>query len=163
MANSSITRQQFPIAALSLFVALFLCQRAVVLANDVLAQWIGTYRYEWAGGRTVGGSPIMLDFQLDIGMSRTEAPAKLTIKGFQTEEALLCDVDAAGPGISLLFRSYATGATHNQYGVEVYKPGERILRLEKSTGGKLLTIWGAVSPGSGIDPEGPYFAKIGGR
>ena len=90
--------------------------------------------------------------------------AVITSSGFQTDETLLCDAKVEGNRVELLFKSYPNGHTVNEYEVERYKKGARMLTLEISKlNGKtrILTYWGAFTPNDEHAKSGRvYFKKI---
>lgn len=125
--------------------------------------WRGVYEYEGYFGRTAGSSPIVMHYKISI-TGNNKAPAILTIQGFQTDETLICNVVSEDNNkLTLLFRSYGNGKV-NRYGVQVYKPGEPLLALERrQQNGKttIITYWLALTDPTGKQPKpGRYFHKV---
>lgn len=125
--------------------------------------WRGVYEYEGYFGRTAGSSPIVMHYKISI-TGNNKAPAILTIQGFQTDETLICNVVSEDNNkLTLLFRSYGDGKV-NRYGVQVYKPGEPLLTLERrQQNGKttIITYWLALTDPTGKQPKpGRYFHKV---
>jgi hypothetical protein len=86
------------------------------------------------------------------------------MQGFQTDETLICDVVSKDNNkLTLLFRSYGDGKV-NRCGVQVYKPGEPLLTLERrQQNGKttFITYWLAHTDPTGKQPKpGRYFHKV---
>lgn len=78
-------------ACLRVFVAGVLC---TVAGAALAAGWSGAYVYEGGFGRSAGGSPILVRYEI-----RLDDPAgscRIGIDGFQVEEELLCEAQAAG-------------------------------------------------------------------
>ena len=115
--------------------------------------WRGDYRYQAALGQTVGGTPIIVEYELHIS---GESGCRLSIDGYQVSEIILCDPVKGEDRLEVRFKSYADGATANIYGVQVYKPGEALFVLLKRDG-ELVTRWESLYPGEQAPPAGHYF------
>lgn len=119
------------------------------------AGWTGRYTYEYDGGKTVGGSAVIVGYTLTIGPST----CRLDASGFQTDETILCTTRPAGSTIDVLFRSYGDGATTDRYGNPVYSVGDPLFALERRDG-RLLTRWkGYALPDEKPRPPGVFFRR----
>lgn len=146
---------RFPLLAATLL--------AVTLSTPVAAQraapapraWWGSYGYDWDGGRTAGGSGIVVSYRLQLGPNG----CRLSATGFQTDEAIRCTATPRAGVLDIAFRSYANGNVRNQYGVARYRPGERLFSLSNRRG-TIWTGWGSYSPGDDARPLGRHFRKV---
>ena len=80
----------------------------------------------------------------------------LKIDGFQIEEKITCDAIVNDNVLSVRFVSHSNGSTVNDFGVAIYKVNEELLSIKKSNK-RLITKWGAESPGDKLPVEGIYF------
>jgi hypothetical protein len=117
---------------------------------------LGHYRYEWDGGRTAGGTGIVITYDLTIG----PRSCQLTALGFQTHEEIRCEVANANGATTVRFVSYSDGKVVNRYGVAVYKPGQELLRLRAGSAGVLLTELLALKPDDGVFPPAVRFKPL---
>lgn len=116
----------------------------------------GHYRYEWEGGRTAGGTGIVVTYDLTIG----PRSCQLTARGFQTNEEIRCEVANTNSATIVRFASYSDGKVVNRYGVAIYKPGQELLRLRAGTGGVLLTELLALKPDENAYPPAVRFKPV---
>lgn len=135
-------------------VMVFLHALAFVCACSAMETWRGDYRYQAALGQTLGGTPMVVDYELHVG----EESCRLNIDGYQVSEIILCDAVAGEARLEVRFKSYTDGSMTNIYDVQVYQPGEPLFVLSRR-GGKLVTHWKSVYPGEKAPPDGSYFTK----
>lgn len=131
---------------------------AICFAEDrsVDGFWIGDYTY--FKSFSDGIQPIITDMKLKI---TRDGRCTLSWEGFQTDEHITCAVqkDNSEDGIAVLFISYADGSLKNQYGLEIYKPKERLFSLVKSDGKKITTVWSNVYRPDKANQVGQFFVK----
>lgn len=133
----------------------------LVLSVAVYAHgWEGKYDFTEDGGKTAGGTAIMISHQLDISETDDGMIARLSSAGYQTSIDLNCTATEEGNKLLIYFDSYGED---NMF--ENYKQGDLLLTLEKKTvKGKteILTYWGKFTPS--IDPKAKsgkvYFQKM---
>jgi len=123
--------------------------------------WVGTYTYSGSAGETAGGTPVSVAYRLVLA-DKTPGEATLVIRGYQTDEALSCEIIETDDRIEVKFRSYASGKTTNEFGVQQYQPGSVLFTLERVGEGKqqkLLTNWKSLRPDMAKSESGEYFTK----
>ena len=109
--------------------------------------WKGGYRYAFDGGKTAGGSPIAVTYELAVVPGAGRGGCLLSSKGFQSDERIVCHTSGDAGTLAVTFHGYEDGRTVSRYGVARYKPGETLLTLKRPDGGdKILTEWGAFRP-----------------
>lgn len=148
---------------LTLAGALMLSLAAAVAPAETTAPakaWDGVYAYTHDGGRTAGGSPIVVTWRLTL----KDGACQLHGEGFQTLETLECSAAPARPGgseaLEVRFLRYPPPAVGNRFGVAVYKPGEPLFVLSR-TRGRLLTRWTGFVPDEGVSrTPAPFFSKV---
>lgn len=123
------------------------------------AAWKGAYRYTFDGGKTAGGSPILITYDLVVAPGAARGGCLVSASGFQTDERIVCHAAGDAKALSVTFHGYDDGRTVNKYGVAVYKPGQTLFTLEHGEGGKVLTLWGGFRPDLPASTAGPgeYF------
>jgi hypothetical protein len=127
--------------------------------------WSGHYGYTGNYGKTAGGTPIVLIYDLNINAS-DKPSCTLKASGFQTDESIVCTIeeDANAQKISILFKSYDGGAELNIYGTAMYKPGEALLELSRKNVKKksrVITTWKSFHNAEDKAPKpGVYFVKM---
>lgn len=120
------------------------------------ADWNGVYAYTHDGGRTAGGSPILVTWRLTL----KDGACAVHGEGFQTLETLSCSAHASPSGLEVRFLRYPPPSTGNRFGVEVYKPGAPLFTLSRS-GGRLLNRWSGLVPDEGATRSpAPFFRKV---
>lgn len=140
---------------------LFLC--APCFSAETSNLWGGKYLYEYYEGKTAGGSPIFINYQLTIEYKSGKYSATLTEEGFQTDETIICDGVVENDKITFTFRSYDDGKVTNKYDVSVYKVSEPLFYLEKlktSSGEKIITHWLSLTHELKKKKPGVYFKKL---
>lgn len=121
--------------------------------------WQGRYRYAHAAGRTAGGTGIVVNYDLVLLPPDVRDGCVVTIKGFQSDEKILCRTRREGQDLAVAFHRYGDGGTLNRYGVAVYKPDQPLFTLTK--GARLTTLWQGLKPdGAGVAQSGAYFTRV---
>src|SRR2546422_4621801 len=85
-----------------------------------LDRWAGTYTYTGSAGETAGGTPVSVAYRLVLS-DKTQQEGTLTIRGYQTDETLSCEISETHDRVEVKFRSYASGKTTNESGVQQYQ------------------------------------------
>lgn len=125
-------------------------------ATAPTAPWDGVYSYTYDGGRTAGGSPILVTWRLTL----KNGDCQFHGEGFQTLETFQCSAHASPAGLEVRFLRYPPPAAGDRFGVQAYKPGAPLFTLSKS-GGKLLTRWTGFVPDEGAPrTPAPFFRKV---
>jgi hypothetical protein len=121
--------------------------------------WSGVWVYDAALPPTAGGSPVTMRYELTVAEPGKSPAATMTIRGFQTDETLLGDVQVASSTLVVTFRSFGDGRTVNEFGVERYRPGSRLVTLSReSAQGMVTTEWEGLDPPAQTMPrKGVYF------
>ena len=139
--------------------AVILCGLALA-ATFAQSGWQGTYEFTEVGGKTTGGSVIVVTHQLKVFEKAGGLGATLTSNGYQTSTDLNCSVKIEGRKLQVYFESYGKDNMFN-----LVEKGDLLLTLERTTvRGKsaVVTHWGTVRP---IMPRhekpGRYFTKTG--
>ncbi|KQP88408.1 MULTISPECIES: DUF5991 domain-containing protein [unclassified Methylobacterium] len=124
--------------------------------------WAGSYVYEHDGGRTVGGSPIVVTYRLDIAPGRGNRDCVLRIEGFQTNETIVCKAAGTVDSIMVSFHTFGDGRIVNAYGTRLYDVGTNLFEIRR-VGEAVSTQWRALNPsGAGSSaPAGTSFARKG--
>ncbi|MET0273364.1 MAG: DUF5991 domain-containing protein [Phenylobacterium sp.] len=107
------------------------------------AGWNGTYSFNESLGRdAVGqGISIFVDHRLTVGPKG----CRFTANGYQTNTTIRCAAKAGADRLDVKFVSFGDGSVKNQFGVQLYKPGQTMFSLSRE-GGRLITTWGAYTP-----------------
>ncbi len=109
--------------------------------------WVGTYQYEYLV-KTLSGVTAPIAYTLTVRAATGTGSATIKGEGLQTNDEVVCDTKGDANRLVVSFRSYPDGGTTNQFGVQLYKPGDVLLTLErrgKGAGQKLVTLWGKYS------------------
>lgn len=118
--------------------------------------WDGVYSYTQDGGRTAGGSPILVTWRLTLKNGACEFHGE----GFQTLETMQCSTHATPQGLEVRFLRYPPPAKANRFGVQVYKPGAPLFTLSRLEG-RVLTRWTGFVPDEGVARSpAPYLRKV---
>lgn len=129
---------------------------ALALLAGPAPGWDGVYSYTQDGGRTAGGSPILVTWRLTLKGEACEFHGE----GFQTLETFQCTAHATPQGLEVRFLRYPPPATGNRFGVEVYKPGAPLFTLSRMQG-RVLTRWTGFVPDEGVARSpAPYLKKV---
>src|SRR3978361_566013 len=91
--------------------------------RSFLDQWKGSYVYEHSSGKSKSGTGIVVTYKVEVRPANNDAPAIVSIEGYQTDETIICNVEASESAISFFFKSYEDGGVKNAFGVARYMPG----------------------------------------
>jgi hypothetical protein len=100
-------------------------------------KWEGEYLYQDQLGKTVGGSPIVVDMNLSI---KVDDSCLLVNNGYQVSGKIVCKAVSNSTGKQITFVSYDSGKIEKEYGVQQYQVGEVLFGLEQSQD-IVLTTW----------------------
>lgn len=129
---------------------------SLALLASAPGAWDGTYSYTHDGGRTAGGSPILVTWRLTL----KDGTCAFHGEGYQTLETFQCSTHETPSGLEVRFLRYPPPAKGNRFGVEVYKPGAPLFTLSKRQG-RLLTRWSGFVPDEGVGrTPAPYLRKV---
>jgi len=137
-----------------LFISLIFALFLTFVAN-AQKEWLGSYSFDEDGGKTAGGTAIVVSHQIDIVESDDGLLATITSNGYQTSKDLICTTKIVGGKLSIYFDSYGE---NNIF--ETYQKGDLLLTLErKAEKGKneILTFWGKFQP---IAPKNEKNGKV---
>ena len=124
------------------------------------AAWEGTYTYQEGGGRTAGGTGMLVEHTIRVYRRGEGLVADVDAAGFQVSISLRCVAKAEGDRLNLYFESYREDNV-----TEPYRRGQLLLSLRRSTyRGKtrILTYWVTYRPAFQTARSGRvYFRKTG--
>ncbi len=106
------------------------------------ADWTGSYSYTEQGGRTAGGTGIVVTHEISVKREGGQYRAEIGASGYQTQVQIFALATVAGNKLQLRFERDGD----DQMFKGRYQPGALLLELERSSGGRLLTHWGAYTP-----------------
>lgn len=119
--------------------------------------WKGSYAFHENGGRTAGGTAILISHELSIFDGGDGLAASIESNGYQTSTDLVCTAKVEGAKLMIYFQNYGE---NNMF--EPYQPGDLLLTLERK-GKSIVTHWGKFTPA--IEKNGKsgkvYFQKGG--
>jgi hypothetical protein len=121
--------------------ALSLIFSAVTVAQS---DWIGSYEFHENGGKTAGGSVILVSHEINVIDSGDGLTATIQSNGYQTSTDLVCTAKIEGSKLLIYFQNYGED---NMF--ESYRKGDLLLTLERKAGkGEplILTHWGKFTP-----------------
>lgn len=123
--------------------------------------WDGEYSYGGYGGRTAGGSPIMMDITVSINSPKFKQACVFQAMGFQTDTNIFCTAAIKSDVLEVQFKSYDDGGILNGYGNERYKVGEVLLTLKqpKDKKNQYAVRWGSYVPFDDMSQADKYFEK----
>lgn len=116
--------------------------------------WEGTYTFVEKGGRTAGGTTIVIEHKIRIYRVANHLLADIDANGFQTSVALTCDTSTSGNRINLYYQKRREGDSSSRT-IDLqaqikdrYRAGQLLLTLEKSVlpAKKILTYWHGYQP-----------------
>ena len=115
---------------------------ASIARAEKAPDWTGTYSYTESGGRTAGGTGIVVTHEIAVTRAGGQYKAEITANGYQTQTQIAALGTATGNKLQLRFEK--DGAEQMFKGR--YRPGALLLELERSGARRLLTHWGAYTP-----------------
>lgn len=123
--------------------------------------WDGEYEYGGFGGRTAGGSAIMMEVTLSINSPKFKQGCVFQAMGFQTDTKIFCTAAIKGDALEIQFKSYSDGGILNEFGNERYKVGEVLLSLNKPKDQKnqYEVRWGSYVPFDDMSRADKFFEK----
>jgi len=125
------------------------------MADAAPGGWNGRFHYVFDGGRTVGGSGIVVSYTLVL----SPGSCRFTARGFQTDEDIVCTARATPGKLAVAFRRYGDGGTTDRYGNAVYAVGDTLFALERR-GGRVITRWkGYTLPDERLHRPAVYFTR----
>ena len=118
--------------------------------------WDGTYSYGAYGGRTVGGSAMLIEITVSINNPELKHPCVFQAMGFQTDKYYVCSTTIKDDTLEVRFESDRDG-----YAEKRYKRGEVLLTLKrpKNQENKYVVHWGSYIPFSDMSKADDYFTK----
>lgn len=118
--------------------------------------WDGEYEYGGFGGRTVGGSAIMMEVTVSINSPKFKQGCVFQAMGFQTDKYYICSAAISGDTLEIKFKSDRDG-----YAEKRYKVGEVLLSLKQSKDQKnqYEVRWGSYVPFDDMSQADKYFEK----
>jgi hypothetical protein len=133
-------------------------------AAQAPVSWAGLWEYNAPPAESAGGSPISMQYRLVVDDAKQGGTAQLSIRGFQTDQTILCDVERTNDRIVVKFRSFANGKIVNEYGIAEYREGQPLLTLARSRDqqgqGSVTTEWQRLlEPREGGSRTGVFFQK----
>lgn len=124
-------------------------------ADNSVSPWSGEYFYEAYGGRTAGGSAIIVEVLLTI---KKNGSCLLHADGFQRLDRIVCTTSEKGNKLDIKFKSY------DGYDFARYKVGELLFVLEKVQGKdkkiRYVQHWASFSAFDDVSKVKEYFKKI---
>ncbi|MBK8151512.1 MAG: hypothetical protein IPK58_25785 [Acidobacteria bacterium] len=119
---------------------LFLLLTVFATAAFAQERWTGRYEFEELGGKTSGGTAIIVNHEIEITDSDDGLIALIRGTGFQTSRDLVGNARVEGEKLLIYFNSY-----NEDNVLEPYAEGDLLLTLERRKG-ELLTFWGKYLP-----------------
>ena len=130
---------------------------ASAAARAEAPDWSGNYSYTEAGGRTTGGTGIVITHEISVAREGGQYKAEITANGYQTQTQILALGTATGNKLQLRFEKDG----EEQLFKGRYQPGALLLELERAGTRRLLTHWGAYTPAASARFRNPgvYFKR----
>ena len=118
--------------------------------------WDGEYLYGGYGGRTAGGSAIMIGITVSINSPKFKQACVFQAMGFQTDDHYICSTTIKGDTLEVKFKSDRDG-----YAEKRYKVGEVLLSLKqpKDQKNQYAVRWGSYVPFDDMSQADKYFEK----
>ena len=118
----------------------------MIFAGTAIAEapdpWSGTYTYSKYGGRTAGGTGIVVTHEIAVTRADGRYRAEITANGFQTQRHLFATGEVVGTRLKLSLER--EGGEHMWKGQ--IRPGALLLEFERRTGRGVYTHWHAYTP-----------------
>ncbi len=127
---------QFALRTIAALAFVFICSAAVYAQSP----WIGIYEFVEDGGKTAGGTGIVVSHEIQIMDSDNGLIATVKSNGYQTSVDILCLVKVQGNKAILNFEGYGDDNVF-----ENYTKGQLVLTFEQK-GKSILTHWGSFKP-----------------
>jgi hypothetical protein len=105
-------------------------------------EWAGHYSYTEDGGKTAGGSAIIVTHEIAVTREGGGYKAEITANGYQTQVQIFALATVSGNKLQLRFEKDGD----EQMFKGRYQPGALLLELERGGGKRILTHWGAYTP-----------------
>lgn len=130
---------------------------AIAAAAHAADPWIGTYTYVEHGGRTAGGTGIVVTHEVSVTAAAGALAARIEANGYQSQVEIVAT--AAPAGNRLVIRYLRDGP--GQMFKDRYKPGDVLLEFERRGTRTLLTHWRAYAPATRerFRNPGAYFTR----
>ena len=123
--------------------ALAMLALAAALASaEAPDPWSGTYTYSEYGGRTAGGTGIVVTHEVAVTLENGRYRAEITANGYQTARHLFATGEVVGTRLKLSLER--EGEEHMFKGQ--IRPGALLLEFERRTGRGVYTHWHAYTP-----------------
>lgn len=104
--------------------------------------WQGRYSYTEDGGKNAGGAAMIVTHEIAVTRDGMQYKAEITANGYQTQTHMFAQGTASGAKLQLRFERDGD----DQMFKGRYKPGALLLELERGSGTRVLTHWGAYTP-----------------
>lgn len=142
---------------LRLFFLVALLLPVTVTAARAADPWIGTYTYVEYGGRTAGGTGIVVTHEVSVTATAGALAATIEANGYQSQVDIVAT--AAPVGNRLVIRFLRDGP--GQMFKDRYKAGDVLLEFERRGARTFLTHWRAYTPATRerFRNPGTYFTR----
>lgn len=119
--------------------------------------WSGRYSYAESGGRTAGGTGIVVTHTIAVTREGGQYRAEIAANGYQTQVQLFALGTVLGNRLQLRFERDG----EEQMFKGRYRPGALLLELERTDGRRIVTHWGAYTPATmeRFRNPGAYFKR----
>lgn len=121
--------------------------------------WVGDYSFVEDGGKTAGGTRIIVIHSLAIHKEAGKLIAEIASQGYQTSRQVVGEVRVTGNVARIYFKSYGEG---NMY--ESHREGDLLLTFKRVTQRgrtRILTYWNAFEPSMKPLVNGRVYFKRG--
>lgn len=115
---------------------------AAAARAETAPDWTGRYSYTESGGRTAGGTGIVVTHEIAVTRDGAQYRAEIGASGYQTQVQIHALGTALGNRLQLRFERDG----EEQMFKGRYRPGAMLLELERIGGRRLRTHWGAYTP-----------------
>ena len=119
--------------------------------------WSGTYSYTESGGRTAGGTGIVVTHEIAVTRDGGQYRAEITANGYQTQVQIFALGTVLGNKLQLRFDKDG----EQQMFKGRYQPGALLLEFERAGARRIVTHWGAYTPATTerFRNPGAYFRR----
>ncbi|MBL8661329.1 MAG: hypothetical protein JNM29_00825 [Candidatus Odyssella sp.] len=124
---------------------------------ETAPDWSGRYGYAETGGRTAGGTGIVVTHRIAVTREGGQYRAEITASGYQTQVQIFALGTVLGSKLQLRFERDGD----EQMFKGRYRPGALLLELERAGGRRIVTHWGAYAPATTerFRNPGAYFKR----